>query len=57
MKYIFVTGIGRSGTKVLASLLSHIKNARVERKFIGVRKFCPSRQQKFNCNRIRIKTF
>jgi len=42
MKYIFVTGMGRSGPKFFANLLSYIKNARVERKFIGVRRFCPS---------------
>ncbi len=39
MKYVFITGMGRSGTKFLASLLSPIEGVQAEHEFIGNREF------------------
>lgn len=39
MKYIFFTGMGRSGTKFVASLLGNIKNIYSEHEHIGDREF------------------
>lgn len=39
MKYVFITGMGRSGTKFLASLLNHIEGIQAEHEFIGNREF------------------
>lgn len=39
MKYIFITGMGRSGTTFLASLLKEVKNAHVGHEMIGQREF------------------
>lgn len=39
MKYIFVTGMGRSGTTFLAHLLKNIQTADVEHEYIGNREY------------------
>lgn len=39
MKYIFITGMGRSGTTFLASLLKQLNNAHVGHEMIGQREF------------------
>lgn len=39
MKYFFVTGMGRSGTKFLAALLQEINGVHSEHEFIGNREF------------------
>lgn len=39
MKYVFATGLGRSGTKFLTNLLSNVKNVHAVHEYVGNREF------------------